>query len=67
MVFLGTTDGDGWELGQAGNMGDAGMEEKLILPGSEGLCIPLGVRKCLGTHIRLAVIQLPIGISVCFP
>lgn len=67
MVFLGTTDGDGWESGQAASVGDAGMEERLILSGSEGLSIPLGVRKCLGTHSRLAVIPLLTGISVCFP
>lgn len=66
MVFLGTINGDGWELVQAGSLGDSGLEEKLILPGSEGLCIPLGVRKCLGTHSRLAVIPLLPGISVCF-
>lgn len=75
MVFLGTTDGDGWESGQAGSVGDAGMEEGLILSGSEGSyqdqdqdqSIPLGVRKCLGTHSRLAVIPLLTEISVCFP
>lgn len=45
----GTTDGDGWELGQSEGMGDAGTEERLILPVSEELCILLGVRKCLRT------------------
>lgn len=65
MVFLGG-DGDGWELGQSGIMSDAGKKERLILPGSEGLCIPLGVRKCLGTHSKLAVISFKLGFKSAF-
>lgn len=39
----GTAGGDGWELGQSEGMFDGGKAP------SEELCVPLGVRKCLGT------------------
>lgn len=40
----GATNRDVWELGQSESIGDAGMEERLILLGSEELYFLLGVR-----------------------